>query len=816
MTVALFKRMSFVFEQVNADQTLFVTLNEAHGLTFTKDKALKAKTADIACYVLSKLDAVIQNPSLQNKKFEKSFYSNVVDYFEAESLDKPLLALIRSCLYASEMKVKTKRNDFVDFVGRCAVAFSEVHVDPDTRFLSFDADYGLIVTKDKTLEASAEQVAEYLRGALEPFIEAKEFNFRMPSHNGIYALQRSAIPYFEKHIPKDRKELHEICHILALAEEKWLYFRAQAKLKDEKPVEEYERWLKAPPETFSKTASTVLGYARDILFFLQKMHHFARRYTTLQLAIAERIEFQSAQNINVLFRESAFTYALEDAPPLHKAVMRSCKYVAKEGITSRVDSTLKLLLEYKKDPEYSPELYERFISFLELNELFYLTVKLEEEWMSLAFSSKRMVLHTIKEFRARTYLPAKQLEFLTYSLMTFKDNYIPSIARCSVRDQAISIKAMAKYFSHTLDTLGIETHDEFHLALTKSLQTMLKGAPKRINELTCRRFSTEEGESFEEYYWTNITLDEYTKTLAEIQGLKEGIALFLPTQMVKVGTRKPLSEDRGFAVDIPKRQIQPQKPKKKKVSTPSPCSSPSPLLVHNERSRSASPEEPSPPSPPKPLPKVEELTLAVAKLSIAKIPEVAVVSREPEIPVVRAKLKYDIRVLRWYYDKRHVEHPFNADSEYQGLLNKPDWIVIEHNVARYIDLFYEYASIDKSPESEFGDRRQLVLAVTRSHENRESTRVGLLTWTKSKVDGLIYHRWFVKEVPGKTEHFDERYVQEAFEQLKARPLPPPFKGKPRDKERDESFLELKDERFIVISDPKNSVRVRLILPNSSI
>lgn len=116
MTVALFKRMSFVFEQVNADQTLFVTLNEAHGLTFTKDKALKAKTADIACYVLSKLDAVIQNPSLQNKKFEKSFYSNVVDYFEAESLDKPLLALIRSCLYASEMKVKTKRNDFVDFV----------------------------------------------------------------------------------------------------------------------------------------------------------------------------------------------------------------------------------------------------------------------------------------------------------------------------------------------------------------------------------------------------------------------------------------------------------------------------------------------------------------------------------------------------------------------------------------------------------------------------------------------------------------------------------------------------------------------------
>ncbi len=812
MSIGVCNRLACVLGIVNQDSSRFIVLDES-GLNCTKEKERETKVADVAAYVLKQLDDVIQNKELKGK-FSKKLYKNITSYFDKRSDDEPLCALIRSALFAASMRIKQKGSAFIETIGQCSVAFSEVDVDPENRYLVLDEKNGLSVTKDKEHASTPEQVATYLKGILHTFINQKELSIRLPSHNGIYALQRSAIPYFERNFPKDSMLRHELCSFyLPMAEEKWIFFRGQAKKKelDRAADKEYEAWIIDPPKNPKKTEMDVLVYARDILFFQQTMHHFARRHAVLQLAISERIVHQSSQNIEVIFAGNTFTYNQEECP-VHKAVMKACKYIAKEGVTSRIESALKLLVDYKKDPNHIPEHYERLVHFLELNELYYQSVLLEEEeWDKVSYSCKKIVNNVIKEFRTRGYLPCKQLEFLIYSHIAFKDNFLPAVTACSVKEQAASIKVKATEYLEVLDSLSIEPNRTFFQAVDKALHTMLAKMPKsRPFDVTTRYFASDKDNDDDGYLWTKISYDTYMSLLQSIEELSRGVCLSLPSELIRIEQKKPTA-NRGFDVAIPERKVVVQKKKRKKPPTPTSSPSPPPTL---EGSRSASPETISPLPKPKPQrerePKatrrVESLTKAIANLTLFP---------EPEIPIVQSGLKYDKRVTRWRLDVTHPDHPFNSDPAYQNVGNK-DWVILEHIVARYIDQFYKYAVADRpKKEYDFAERRQLVVSITKMGPIEE-TRMGVLIWAKGNRDGLVYHRWFEPEEAGKTEHFDESYVQESYKMLKARPLPPPFMGKPKEKALDGSFLELQDERFIVISDPQNNVRVRLILPSSSI
>jgi len=790
MTAPIFTRMTIAFKVVNEDDNRLLLLDPEKGLACTTDKTKEAKVSDVASYVLKQLDT-LQLPEDLNENFVSKLRPHAMDYFQGQLEDETLVHLLAATFFSVAMRIKQLRKEqtslFVERVASCAVAFAEVEFDPLNRFLALDPDSGPFATKLKDLEADAEEVADYVYALLSGF---KSADMRLSSHNGIYELQKSAIPYFERRLPKTSAKLQEICYYLfPIAEERWGFFRSRAKVVDYPKNLEHESLLENPPEVPQKEHFKQLSFGRDTLFLLQKIHYFTRRYATLQEAIGERICFHFSQNVEVVFNGHFFSYTANDLKEkeqeLHRTVMGGCRAMAKGGAAdSRVDFCLRALLEYKKEPLHSPEVYARLLSFLELNEFHYLSVELEKGWRPLEFSGKAVSNDMKRRFHYYSYAARKELEFLIYAHRGFT-KYLSQIAVCALQEQAESVVTFSRNYLAMLDATDIEPRADLYKAIDLSLAQLFKNLPKKqyaglFTRFSCMRFRTlhyrRSNPNFEEYSWEKYDYEDYITTLQAIDALRRGIFLSLPEALEKAGQKKPTSEERGFGVAIPVRKVVVLKKKRKKP--PTPASSPSPPPPDSVTSGSPGPVLLMP--APKPPTKIDAVATKMARLTLVSSPT-----------VISTGLHYDPRVTRW----------FESDAD--------DWVTIEHNVARIIDIFYKVAVIDlPRVEHDYAERRQLAMSVTRKGKKR----IGLITWAKGNKDGIIYHRWFVKEVQGKSEHFDEKYVQEAYQILKTTPMPPPFVGKPKEIAKGGSFIEYQEGRLVVAYDPQTNVRACVILP----
>ncbi len=828
MTAVCFKKIEVSFRVANNNPDGFLLIHPEKGLIVTTKEAEKSTTAVVASYVLGMLDVALradpQSPDYPDIKVIYPLECAIAEYFDAEN-EEALVDLFRACFRTIEIRSQNLPPE-IERLSRISLAFAETLFD-SSRVLAIDPERGIICTKDQAQKASCDSLVDALVPQLDAFIKQRDIRVLLPVDNAIWGLAVFVKLFFEKELSVPSFKVHELTSFyLPVAARKWDLCRAQVEASRIPIDKGAEAMLVEEPKRCSEYKLKVLTLPRDTLFTLQTMHHFVRRFATLQCSIGMRVGRHAASGLRLAFENGYFSYELteggEKEKKIYKMGMSACKHVARHGV-EKAEPLIKELLAYKKDSGHDPEFYERIVAFLELNELQYYLATLLKEFPKVWFTCNAMMDSEEDYFHNREFLPRKEIGFLLGVQEEVK-KCLDGLEDYDLISRYFYIQKVANAYLQILDATSIQTREDFFQALDRKLINLVDKASKKIealqyyNELFVHDEGDSDDEDYEEYIWKPVTYAVYRKIIDDTDLLvKSGVGIVLGKFMADVAAKKPLSEDRGF---LP--EPRPARHRKvKRPSTPSSVSGSSSESKSESSSKGSSPElsfASSPPPPPPQEPIEEELTKAIAKLSFLQAASFKI-ALAPEVQVVKpaltlAPLDYAERVRRWYRERTHPRHPFNSDPDYKNVGKNAVSVILEHTVARWLDFYFKHAVIGV-PLKEYhnAERRQLIISVTRiTPTGKFTTKTGTITWALDPVDRLIYHRWFVKKGE-KSEHFDMRYAEKAYEVLRdSFPLPRPLQVPPKKIERDGSYLEFQEGKHLVINDPKHKARIRVVLP----
>ena len=201
----------------------------------------------------------------------------------------------------------------------------------------------------------------------------------------------------------------------------------------------------------------------------------------MHVAVAERV----VKYGNTVFFENS-TYFCEQEPDDDMAAFYTrftfvAKKIAKSGIIGDFDSIIqpvqyfaKCLLQYKKEAKYNPVFVEKCLELLEINEMHYYLETLKKEWPFLEFSSKVMQDVEDRYFESRSYLPLKQLKYITEIYCAF-NKYLKTLdeKNISLLERAVCIRKVGYLYLRTVEVANVENHLELYKELDASIQTVL-------------------------------------------------------------------------------------------------------------------------------------------------------------------------------------------------------------------------------------------------------------------------------------------------------------------------------------------------------
>ncbi len=714
----------------------------------------------------------------------------------------------------------------------------------DTCYLAIDPIKGITATTSQELAASCDLVMQRLVSDLEQFSfknEAEELPKR-----GLALLKEKSIAYFKNKLGEGDRSLRALeCTFFPIAEITWKYMRGLANFKqivanpgDHRDSMHGQQLLREMPRSVKEYDIELLVFPRDVLFLKGQLQYYLKLFSLIQLAIAERINHEIATRVTVTCdgQEPIFFFGDDAAGDVERGlqceIKRVSRRIVQKGILERpgfvvtgVTQLMQKLLSYKKNDSHSPEFYQQCLKILEINELFSMHKQLLADWHRQKFSSGGFtnVESDKKLFDTISYLPRRELMFLRKAGKKFIEQLEllesdPLVMR--FEEQEKLAKQYCKIFTRFETEADVTTYSKLANRITELANRV------KTNRLDIYGFyhevcvvSTEydsDDEEFEEYIWKDTGAEQYVALAEATKSLDDGLVLVVPSVVARCEAKGPdESRDRGFAVAMPPRAKQPQlisKKKRKKSLTP-----PSASDSSCDSSRSSSPG--SPPAAPTVL--VDTLALDVAKLALNKPirqatqPKkvVRVLSAQPQESKpqeVSAKLKYDVRVLRWFRQSDILQ----TDPEYSGKTYGPSqekWIYVEHNFARFADfyLLHGAADTDKARLSRLGacERIQLVGDITIKFPHGDETKRGTFTYSKG-LDGLFYHRCFAPF--DREEVIDQAYAEQAGKVLDLAETPKEYNTKPQLVTKDGSCKQSEADDLVVLVDSKNRAIVRLV------
>ncbi len=720
-------------------------------------------------------------------------------------------------------------------------AFDLVEKTPDC-FLTIHPTFGLTVTKKSEIQASCDDIIVHLCRSLLHFSRQSIFEGEIPK-NKIKPLKEKALSFLKAKITKHSPAYYD-CKALKntffpIAQAKWDLERGFAnavKIVEEGDSLIGQKILDNPPKKLSHQDLKIIAYPRDLLFIEKQMLLHLKERTIVMLEVANRVNkwIGSGYNVFFLFPESStqgIFYEIASDNDLDQElvqqVKRACTMLARKGLEGLGDGILKKLAAYSLQLNHNPQLLEQCLQLLETNELYSIYSKLTQDWRKVEYTADGLtsVSTTKKFFETQSYLPRRRLDYLLdlgYGLdscSSISSNQ-ESILQCFTRLQTVYSLAsdlLTSFEKRMLDDTALYTllADRINEASGASMKNLT-----RHEQITFRSSDLPYWDpNYEEYSWKNTGKEYYVKTVTAIQELSGKLPATVRNLFKEYACRPQVAKTaKGFVEDIalPKRIAVKRSVKRKPPSQSPP--------VSENSSRSSSPETLEvPPHIEIPI-QIEKLTASVASLTLTKfqaeMPRVnpkkqlkaSPPAKEQEAEIISTGLKYDIRVLRWFRDKDILTtDPEYTHTKYGKKAAK--WIYFDHSFARIADLFFNYAVVDTNKKNleQYGavaERRQLIGDVTMQFKKSKVTTKGAFTLSKNDA-GLTVHRLFSNTFRS-GEIIDTGYAAQAWAILEKAGMPAPLAVKPKQMAKDLSYVESQTEELIVIFDPKNNARIRLV------
>lgn len=618
-----------------------------------------------------------------------------------------------------------------------------------------------------------------------------------------------------------------------------------------------------------------LCYPRDTLFLQQQLQSHLKRLSLVQLEICNRMsntldakqeicciaevgEVKPYRDEDELFyeEEEGSSPALfwgaspvdEAGIELQELVKKVACYLAneravrEEKISRAVEPLLKRLLAYGQQSQENQVFVDECIDILKINELVAIREQLLDEWQKSDFCAGGYTYNEKARqlFQSVGYLPRRHLAFLAKIGRSLFD-YIDKTTQESIPHVVNQQKKVCELFYATICQLQPDPQKELYNKLTRSLNKVIqrflsdsKDDAKRYQEVMVITTDLRPcDEEYEEYRFADISPKAYNELSELPVGLFQDPWLVVSKVHKRLGSVSPknVGGDRGYSYLPPsqKKQIQPAKPKRSSAASDS--------------SNSSSPATSARSSPELHTDALQQVTQAIAKMTLKavsappaapslvvpkplskvtlKTPLSAPTRKKPlqEKPVVTAvaKLIYDDRVLRWNQDRLAVDDPVKTDPFYVAknlTLRQRVWVHISHNFARIVDDFIDLGAQETNRKNleHFAAARQVQLVgdITRIVNHRTERKKGFFAYSQSETS-IWFHRYFSVK-PKESEIIDKQYAERAWEVLKNPPVPNPDASKPNLVAKDGSYVEYQSPELIVIYDPKNRVRIRIV-PN---
>ncbi|MCE5294191.1 MAG: hypothetical protein LLF94_06210 [Chlamydiales bacterium] len=548
-----------------------------------------------------------------------------------------------------------------------------------------------------------------------------------------------------------------------------------------------------------------LTYPRTVLFIEKMIYHRLLLLVTIEHKLNEHIAKYYQKKVRISYEKvqpnkQAIIFEPQDADIVELGLFlqtkKACCSLVKHGIGSGTETLLKKLLAYKAQPDYKPDFYNLCIDMLIVNEIVFHKSELHAEWQEKSTFTRSQVIPVDKSkrhFSAASYLPRKRLKYLYNlgdrlhaALQTKPEEQTPeSIHANFVFHNTIAIQNL-QLLRYTFPKFIPVANSSLYARLAckiSEFRNLQSAKTKGIkNFVKYEQFPFYSPFANKVFTFDIPTAKGYVDIVEEIKTLVTGRMQDKIGDLLKELDKK--EPKKSFIEDLPtytRRSIKPRKP-------------------NSTASRSPSPNTVTPPAA-----AVEVVTESLANVTLATAPPVKPLSFAVILPCAR-------RVNDWFFPIGHKRDPFVHDPKYRDKVcsdNKKMWIRIKHSFARAVDNYLQEAVPTDDPEVlkmyNTTERKQLVGEIIVDTPTGQQKKQGIFTYTGKQ----IFHRFFTQKNSREIVSPD---LHKGWDVLKKNKISPVIfeDEEAQDPASDDSYVESETPNLVVIVDPKNNARIRLV------
>ena len=791
-----FSRLSFAFKLAEQPD-LYFTLDQQNGLTVKGDVALRA-----SC----------------NRVFQR------IAVMFAETLAHTSCEKVSACLLLREQLNEYKRKNpelSPTLVQQVDALYTLIILKAATQDSSVRLTASLARASSPTQEITTEEYADCLMTTLKNLVDTYDMpceRAKLLPKNAFSQLRPKALVYLSGRMGDKSAKLFDLEESFFKANLTWWQSKAQklALIPDESSLRG-QRLLNQKVDKPTNLDFETLVYPRNLLFIEKVALYHLISFTTAY--------FVAMQKVGTLLK-SGLEASYEQVTPTRKAIVfhpeqtgilelglllqtkRACLRIVKHGVESSVEIFIQKLLAYKEQKDCDLQFYDLCIEMLTINELLYKSAVLHDEWPKFDCAGKVLSYKDPKEryFSAISYFPRKRLKFLHRSGMYLHHNFRESGATLTLHSvqekETIAILYTKIFKEFVLRFINNDDKILYDQLATKIVECRNNSRDKTVNLYNFEQIAFENRLLRHEYVWRLTDGSSYQKICDGVERANKGVIVKVPYLAKKLSSDdQPAVLDKDFLSDIrqpPPPAVKTQKRKKPPSSSRSP-SPPQPVGLVNALAKLTLVDAPS---------AVEVKEVAPQVLEKIKKPQ-----KQPKLQPSIPALFYASRVTEWFCPIGSKNDPFIKYPKYSAGKFSPlevHWIRARHSYADTVDKYLAEGieTTDAQVLKFYKAKRriQLVGDITITSGLITQTKTGVFTYSIGKT-GRIFHRWFTSK-NGKEIVSPE--TEKGWNVLNE-PQPEDVAGEIEEKlAADGSYVEVETENLVVVVDPKNSARIRIV------